>query len=182
MVYTGLCADCLCSSFIVPGQHHHTNAHVLHLFHCLWTVFLDHICHRNDTGEHAVLCKKQRCLSFFCQTFCLSLQFLRYSHLTTDKFHTASKQCTICHRCLQAIARQCLEVADFCKGKLLFLLLFHDGLCQWMLATLFQRGCFCKQLGFTVSICRQNIRDLWGSACNGTGLIQCHDLHSACFL
>ena len=63
-IHTGLFSDGPGGALVVSGQHHHMDAHIFQLLNGSGAVFLNHICHSDDTHEVAVLCKEKRSLTF----------------------------------------------------------------------------------------------------------------------
>ena len=90
-VHTGLHSDRLRGPLIVSRQHNYTDAHILQFMHCLWTVFLNNICHCNNAGKSLVTHKQQRSFALLCKLFRLFRQFFRHICLIPDISETPAK-------------------------------------------------------------------------------------------
>ena len=112
-IHSGLCTDGSGGPFIVSGQHYHMNSHIPQLTDGTWTVFLNYVCHRNDSEQTAVTAETQGRLAFFCQLFRLRLHEARYHSLTSDKLHVSAKQYMSFANRTQSVAGERLKFGDF---------------------------------------------------------------------
>ena len=85
-IHSCLLSDCFCGTLIISGQHNHPDSHILQFFYCLWTVFFDDICNRNDSDQFLIFYKEQRSLSLLCKLLCLLLCRIRYFTFWSDIF------------------------------------------------------------------------------------------------
>ena len=178
---TGPCSYCPGSSFIITGQHDHTDSHVCQLLHCFRAVLFDHICNSDHTKELVINSKQQRCLSLSRKLLYLFLCVCRKRNFAADIGKASSGQKSISAPSKKTVPGKRLKLCYFFCSKLLFPSVCYDCSCQRMLTVLLERISKCKQAFLWHTFCRQYIGHSGFTLSNGSCLIQYHDFCLAGF-
>ena len=166
-------------TLIIPGEHYHLDSHILQFTHSLGTVLLDHISHRNNAHKNIIPAEEQRRLPLLRQGLGPGGQILRDSR---DKPAVSAFEHSAVQDSGQAISRKRLKVRNLSGLKLLLSGLFQNRSGKGMLALFLQSVSHGEKFLLCHMLCGDNIRHFRLSACDGSRLIQCHNLCLSCFL
>ena len=127
-------------AFIVAGKHYHPYAHLLKLGDGSGAVLFDGVRHRYYARKHAAFAKQQRRFALIGQFFRFLDYFRRHADAAANKFETARQQIFLVRFGADSVAGQSGKVLRRQRLDVHLAALLHNGLCQRMLALVFQRS------------------------------------------
>ena len=175
-VHTRLTGDSPGGFFIIPRQHDHPDAHVLHLADRPGAVFLDHVRHGDDTEQTVAAGEEQRCLSGFGESTGGILDGGGDRYLFANEGGISSPQDLSVQSGRQTTAGEDGEVRHVMGDNASLACFLQDCPGEGMLAFCFQGSGGGEKFIFAHAVSGEDIRYPGFTGGDGAGLIQHHDL------